>query len=190
MGLGRRRSACRTTGFSSIQTTVSVSESGFSYRANTSSMRPRYSASSSATHHIFFPPRLQVMTLEQDANRFPAHPPCQLPLHCFLGDEPDTPPRPPFRRRAAHEGDDPLTLARVQHPALAGTWLLVQRRFQPLLRVAPGNRPHGFGRHAHLVGNLRRSLSLVQLAQDRSSRSTRADSRPLFSIPVICFRSF
>src|ERR1019366_1511526 len=104
-----------------------------------------------------------------DANRFPAYPPCQLPLYCFLGDEPDTPPRPPFRRRAAHEGDDPLTLARVQHPALAGTWLLVQRRFQPLLRVAPGNRPHGFGRHAHVVGHLRRRLSLVQLAQDRSS---------------------
>src|SRR5450759_2983304 len=92
MGLGGRRSACRTTGVSSIQTTGSDSESGFSYRASTSSMRPRYSSSSSATHHIFFPPRLQVVTLEQDADRFPAHPPCQLPLHCFLGDEPDTPP--------------------------------------------------------------------------------------------------
>src|ERR1039458_4161527 len=140
MGLGGRRSACRTTGFSSIQTTGSVSESGFSYRASTSSMRPRYSSSSSATHHIFFPPRLQVMTLEQDADRFPAHPRRQLPLHCFLGNEAHTPPRPAFRRRAAHHRDDPLALPRIQHPPLARTWLLVQCRFQPLLRVAPGER--------------------------------------------------
>src|ERR1035437_4600074 len=121
MGRGGRRSACRTTGFSSIQTTGSVSESGFSYRASTSSMRPRYSWSSSATHHIFFPPRLQVMTLEQDADRLPAHPPCQPPLPCFRGEDPPPPPPPASRGRAAPKSDDPLPLPRAQPPPLART---------------------------------------------------------------------
>ncbi len=108
------------------------------------------------------------MTLEQDADRFPAHPPCQLPLHRFLGEEPHTPPRPAFRRRAAHQGDDALTLARVQHPPLARTRLLVPCRLQPFLLVAPGNGPHRLGGYTHIAGYLPGRLPLAEFPQDHS----------------------
>jgi hypothetical protein len=78
-----------------MQTTGSSSESDFSYKASTSSMRAMYSWSSAATHHIFFPPRLQIMIPEQNADRFPPHLPHQLLLHRFLGDESNAPPRLP-----------------------------------------------------------------------------------------------
>jgi len=41
--------------------------------------------------------------------------------------------------------------------------------FQSLLLAAPSNGPHCLGSHAHVVGHLRRRLSLVKLAQDRGS---------------------
>jgi hypothetical protein len=81
---GGRTSSCKTTGFSSIHTTGSRTDSGFSYTAYTSSMRAMYSSSSSATHHIFFPPRLWVVAFEQDSDRFSSHPRHQLALYCFL----------------------------------------------------------------------------------------------------------
>jgi len=59
-------------------------DSGFSYTANTSSMRAMYSSSSSATHHIFSPPRFQVVAFQQDSDRLSSHPRHQLALHCFL----------------------------------------------------------------------------------------------------------
>jgi hypothetical protein len=81
---GGRTSSYNTTGFSSIHTTGSRAESGFSYTANTSSMRATYSSSSSATHHIFFPPRFQVVVFEQNSDRLSSHPWHQLALYRFL----------------------------------------------------------------------------------------------------------
>src|SRR5664280_2179585 len=49
MGMGVHVSSCNTTGFSSIQTTGSLAESGLSYNPSTSSMRAMYSSSSFAT---------------------------------------------------------------------------------------------------------------------------------------------
>src|ERR1035437_6860298 len=49
MGIGVHVSSCNTTGFSSIQTTGSLAESGLSYNPSTSSMRAMYSSSSFAT---------------------------------------------------------------------------------------------------------------------------------------------
>src|ERR1700758_895829 len=189
MGRGGRRSARRTTGFSSMQTTGSASESGFSYKASTSSLRAMYSPSSSPTHHIFFPPRLHIMIPEQNADRLPTHLRHQRSLHRFLGDEANAPTRPAGRRLATHHSDDPLALARVQPPRLARTRLLVQRRLQALFLVTPGNRPHGLGSHAQMTRHLGRRLSLIELTQDQCSPQYRADSRPLFSISTICFRS-
>src|SRR5664280_388038 len=69
---------------------------------------------------------------------------------------------------ATDHGDNPLALARLQPPLLARTRLLIQRRIQPLLRVTPGNRPHGFRGHTPIARHPRRSLSLVELPQDQS----------------------
>src|ERR1035437_4678353 len=49
MGIEVHVSSCNTTGFSSIQTTGSLAESGLSYTPSTSSMRAMYSSSSFAT---------------------------------------------------------------------------------------------------------------------------------------------
>jgi len=108
------------------------------------------------------------MALEQDADRFPAHPPRQLPLHRFLGDESHTPPRRALRRRAAHHRDDALTLARVQHSLLARTRLFVQGRLQSFLLVAPGNGPHRLGGYTHMAGYLPGRLPLAEFPQDHS----------------------
>src|SRR5207249_11722761 len=66
-------------------TTLFRSLRGFSYTAKMSSIRRMYSSSSSATHHIFFPPRLQVVAFQQDPNRFSPHPRNQFALHHFFG---------------------------------------------------------------------------------------------------------
>src|ERR1035437_6466718 len=78
------------------------------------------------------------------------------------------PPRPAFRRRAAHQSDDPLTLARVQHPPLARTRFLIQRRLPSFLLVAPGNGPHRLGGYTHVAGYLPGRLSLAEFPQDQS----------------------
>src|SRR5208337_1714073 len=114
MAWGGRTSWWSTTGFSSTQTTGSRSLSGFSYTAKMSSMRRMYSSFSSATHHIFFPPRLEVVAEQQDPNRLPANPWHQLPLDGLLGDQAYRPAGVAFRRLATNHGDDPLLLRLVQ----------------------------------------------------------------------------
>src|SRR5208337_2526921 len=110
--------------------------------------------------------RFQIMVSEQNADGFPAHARHQLPLHGFLSDEPHTPACLPRWWLATDPGDDTLALARVQPPLLARARLLVQRRLQPLLLIAPGNRSHSFPDHAHVASHLRRCLSLIKLAQN------------------------
>src|SRR5215467_7552271 len=109
-----RTSACSVTDFSSRQTTGSAGLYGFSYIPNTSSRSPRYSSVSSGTHHIFFPPRLEVVVEQQNPNRFPSHPGNQSPLYGLLGHQAHRPTGAAFWRIATHHSDDPLFLAVVQ----------------------------------------------------------------------------
>src|ERR1035438_8341729 len=67
-------------------------------------MRAMYSSSSSATHHIFFPPRFQVVAFEQDSYRLSSHPRHQPALHRLLRQQAHRPPRPALRRRTADQG--------------------------------------------------------------------------------------
>src|ERR1035437_1313479 len=106
--------------------------------ASTSSIRAMYSSFSSATHHIFFPPRLQIVVLKKKANRFPTHRRRQLSLHRFGGDQTHTPSCLAFGRRRAHHGNDPLILACVQRPWLAWARLFMQRRFQSFFLATQG----------------------------------------------------
>src|SRR5579863_2641661 len=73
MGVTGRVSLCRTTGFSSTQTTGSLFDRGLSYILSTSSILAMYSSSSFPTHHIFFPPRLEVVAFQQDPNGLSTH---------------------------------------------------------------------------------------------------------------------
>src|ERR1035441_510505 len=143
MGRGGRTSACNTTGFSSTQTTGSFSDSDFSYSASTSSMRARYSSLSSAIHQPFFPPRLQFVALEKDANRLPAHRRRHL-LYRLSGNQPYTPPRHAPWRRTTYHRNDSLALACVQRGRLTGPRFFIQCRLQPFFFIAPSNGSPGF----------------------------------------------
>jgi len=93
----RTSSACSSTGLSSTQTTGSLSDSGSSYSARSSSMRATYSSLGSAIHQLFSPPWLQCAALKQDADRLP-----------------DLPAPPVFRLTA------PVALRRTLRRALPG----------------------------------------------------------------------
>src|ERR1035437_1703404 len=137
--------------------------------ASTSSIRAMYSLFSSATHHIFFPPRLQIVVLKKKANRFPAHRRCQLSLHRFTSDQTHTPTCLAFGRRRAHHGNDPLILAYVQRPWFAGARLFIQRRLQPFFLATTSYRSYRLPCHAHVSGYLHSRLSLVKLTKNQST---------------------
>src|SRR6201998_2168709 len=144
MAWGGRTSWWSTTGFSSTQTTGSRSLSGFSYTAKMSSMRRMYSSSSSATHPIFFPPRLQVVVFQQDPNRFPSHSRNQFAFHHFFAQQAHRPARAAFRRWATRQRHDALPVLLIQQGRFPRPWPLVPRPFQAALPIALAGEPSGF----------------------------------------------
>ena len=54
-------------------------------------MRSMYCSSSSATHHIFFPPRLEVVALKKHPNGLSSGSRHELALDRFLGNQPHRP---------------------------------------------------------------------------------------------------
>src|ERR1700738_2648005 len=81
--------------------TGSRSERGFSYVLSTSSILSMYSSSNFPTHHIFFPPRLEVVAFQQHPDGLPADVRNQFALDHFFGQQPHRPTCPPLRRRRA-----------------------------------------------------------------------------------------
>src|SRR5579884_510990 len=81
-------------------------------------------------HHIFFPPRPQVVALEQDANRLSAHPWDQLALDRLLRNQPHRPTGLSLRRITTDHRDDPLLFRRMKNWRRARTLLLVQGAVQ------------------------------------------------------------
>src|SRR5689334_5733788 len=100
-----------------------------------------YSSSRSATHHIFFPPRLQVVVEQQNADRLPSYRWHQLSFDRFFAHKPNRPPRVPLRRLAANHRDNALFLAGVQDLRRAWAWLLVERLGQSAALVAMRESP-------------------------------------------------
>src|SRR5215467_864407 len=97
-----------------------------------------YSSSRSATHHIFFPPRLEVVVKQQNPYRLPSYLRHQFTLHRFFGHQANRPPGATLWRIATDHGDNALFLVSIQH--LGGAWplLLVKRTLQasPLIAMA------------------------------------------------------
>src|ERR1017187_1448294 len=89
-----------------------------------------YSSSSSATHHIFFPPRLQVVVEQENPNGFPSHLGDQFSFDDLLGHQPHRPSSAPSGWSAANHGNDPLLLAFVQQLGRSWPLLVVQRAIQ------------------------------------------------------------
>src|ERR1039457_5550949 len=123
------KSRCQSVslGFSSTQTRGSRSDSGFSYILSTSSILKIYSSSNFPTHHIFFPPWLEVMAFQQNPDGLSAHARNKFALDNFLGQKPHRPAYPPLWRRRADHGDNALLLLLIQTCCLARTRRIKQR---------------------------------------------------------------
>src|SRR6266545_6844866 len=93
MGRPARLAPRNATGRSSNVTTGSSIAYGRASTFSTSSMFAMYSASSVGTHHIFFPPRLQLVVGEHPADGLAPHV-CDNPSPlALLGRYADRPPR-------------------------------------------------------------------------------------------------
>src|SRR6266496_1028222 len=103
-----------------------------------SSMRRMYSSSSSATHHIFFPPRLQVVAFQQNPNRLPSHARHQFAFHHFFGQQAHRPARAAFRWWTTGQRHDALPMLRIQQGRFPRSWSLVQGSLQVRLADSVG----------------------------------------------------
>src|SRR3974390_1772211 len=161
MGITGRVSLCRTTGFSSTQTTGSLSDRGLSYILSTSSILAMYSSSNFATHHIFFPPRLEVVAFQQDTNGLSTHIGDQFSFDHLFRQQSHRPACPAFwGRRADHRHYPPLLLL-VQCRSFARSSGIEQRPLDSSLLIALADLPHGLG-GKHQVGcHRRRGLPLI-----------------------------
>src|SRR5436189_2088112 len=185
IGRPLRSVACSWTGRSSSATTGSFSVAGFSIRFSTSSIRSTYSRFSSGTHHIFFPPRLQLMATQQPPDRFLADRCDDALSRHLLRQQNDRPARPSRRWWATGERHDRGLAPRVEFLRRLGTWVLAQGGFETALQIASANSanltrvsPRSVGRSLHrpaLVEEFEDPHSSPP--SDRQSLSTRPHRR-------------
>src|SRR5262245_33632112 len=128
-----------------------------------------YSSSRSATHHIFFPPRLEVVVQKENADSFSSYPGCQLALDGFLGDEAHGPSGGALGRVAANHGDDALLLGGVEHGSGTRALFFIERGLQPTLLVAAREIADGLRGQADHGGNLRWASAFGQVQQRQSA---------------------
>src|SRR5664280_913595 len=155
-------------------------------------MRAMYSSLSSPTHHIFFPPRLQVVALQQHPNGLSPHSRNQFAFDNLFGQQPHRPTRPPFRRRRTDHGDNLLALALVQSRSFARPCGVEQRSLQPFLFIPLANLPDSFGRKAKIPAHQRRGLSLIHLPQSQGTQCRayrlQAAAQQVVQLPTIPHR--
>src|SRR3954452_8415416 len=137
-----------------------------------------YSLLSSATHHIFFPPRLQAVVEEQNPDGFSSHPWHQFPLDRFLRYQSHRPSGATCRRMAANHGDDALLLAVLQQGSRSGPILFIECPFQPPFLVAVADLPNRLGSQRDNVGNAWGANTLGELQERRGAQH---DSHRLYA---------
>src|SRR5262244_4454916 len=92
-----------------------------------------YSSSRSATTHIFFPPRLQIVAQQENPNGFPSYPRNQFALNGFLCHQAHRPTGSSFRRTATYHCNQTLFLALVEHFRCTRPRSFIQCPFQTAL---------------------------------------------------------
>src|SRR5580693_8938059 len=131
--------------------------------ASTSSIFSMYALSSSATHHIFFPPRLQLVALQQNPDCLSAHLRDQFPFDRFLGYQPNRPARPALRRIATDHGDDALLLGAVEKLIRPRSLFLVEGSLKAATVVAMRNLADRLRGQGKVLRGLRRRHPAGQL---------------------------
>jgi hypothetical protein len=115
-------------------------------------------------HHIFFPPRLQLVALQQNPDCFSAHLGNQLSFDGLFGDQADGPTGAAFRRFAADHSDDTLLLGAVENLLCPRPLFGVDGRIQTVVDVAMGDLADRFRSKRNRPGDLRRGETLCKLA--------------------------
>src|SRR5687767_15258286 len=157
------------TGRSSKVTTGSQRSYGRASTFSTSSMHAMYSASSVGTHHIFFPPRLQVVVGEHLANGLAAHVGDNPPALALLGGHTDCPPRIAHWGRPTYHRHNRRLLASIQQLRGLRTRIVRQRGVDAVLDIPPANAPHLAWVRPHCRGDIgERPFRVEQLEDSRS----------------------
>src|SRR5580693_1749504 len=122
-----------------------------------------YSSSRSATHHIFFPPRLEVVVEQQNTDGFPAHSWHQFPFNRLLGYQSHAPTGVALGWLATYHGNDALLPVCVQHFGRSGPLLLIESAIQTGLLVTMAESPDRLQRQGDHLGDLGRTGLFGQL---------------------------
>src|SRR5580765_5751948 len=93
-----------------------------------------YSSSRSATTHIFFPPRFEIVAEQEDSDGFPSYTGNQFAFDGFFRYQTDGPTSATFRRIAAYHCNQTLLLAVVEHFRRSRPLFFVQCALQAALR--------------------------------------------------------
>jgi hypothetical protein len=129
-----------------------------------------YSSSNSATHHIFFPPRLQVVAFQQHPDGLSPNARHQLAFDRLFGQQAHSPTRPSCRRLAARHGNNALPLLRIQGRSSSGPGCVVQRALQSALLIPLADLPDSFGRQPQACSHRRRRLPSIHLPHGQGSQ--------------------
>jgi hypothetical protein len=132
-------------------------------------------------HHIFFPPRLEIVVKQQNPDGFSTHSWYQFTFHGLFGYQSHGPTRLALWRIAAYHGDDALFLVAVQHLDRAGSLLLVQSTIQSALFITMAEPPDCLGGQWDDLGNLRSAGVLSQLQQRQGSEDDSHLLHPAFN---------
>ena len=97
----------------------------------------------SAMHHIFPPPRSEVVALQQDPDRFSTHMWDDLASDRILREQADRPPRRAGRRIGTRNGDDALIVGGREDFRCSGT--------RPTIDAIASDRPYGRGLSAEKI---------------------------------------
>jgi hypothetical protein len=110
------------------------------------------------------------VVLEQHPDCLSARAGRQLPLDGLLGDQPNGPTRPPFRRFAADHGDNALFLGSAQKGLRARSLFVIQRAIQATPAVTVSNLANTLRRQGHRLRNLGRSGPLGELPENQGAQ--------------------
>jgi hypothetical protein len=148
-----------------------------------------YSSSNFPTHHIFFPPRLELVTFQQHPNGLSAHAGNKFALDNFFGQQPHRPARPPLWRRRADHGDNALLLLLIQAWSLARTRRIKQCALQTAIDVPLSDLPHCLGGKPQVSTHCGGGMPLIHLTQGQGAQGCAHRLQPaaqqlLYLLPI------
>jgi hypothetical protein len=115
-------------------------------------------------HHIFFPPRLQVVALQQNPDCLSAHLGYQLALDGLFGDQAERPAGPTFRRLTADHGNDALLLGAIENLLGSRSLFGVNGGAQTVTDVAMGDLADRLSGKGECLRDLRSGEAFGKLA--------------------------